>query len=370
MGAVAPLTPWDHTLIPGRLVSLVAALGTAVLIGWVLRREGFTLEVALAGMLVYLASKPVIDWTPFYRVDNLAVLFVVASYAVAGSFRRGWLPAAVLLAFGSLVKQTAVLAALPIAASLCMHRRFREAASFAAGTAGLVAAAWLALDWSTGGYASALGVRANLQKALDPAMGISFSYEFLCTPAAVAALASLASAYIARGAGVFGSLYAFAFLSETALATALVLKNGSAYNAFLVPSALAAICVCTFGLGPLAGLDRRRTAVVLCGLAVVLSYPGASSISRTSATARSWSVHRPRARCPRGGRGEKSWPTVTASARSSSSRAGLPARSTIRSSSGPSPRTGRRSGPGSSSRWRRVGSAASRWPSRSRCTTT
>ena len=64
--------------------------------------------------------------------------------------------------------------------------------------------------------------------------------------------------------------------------------------------------------------------------------------------------------------GGKSWPTATALARSSSSRAGLPARLTIRSSSGPWPRTVRRSGPGSSRRWRRVGLAASRWPSRSR----
>ena len=157
------VTPWDHTLVPGRLVSCLAGLATAALLGVIARREGCSAEVAAFAPLAFLASPYVMSWTPCYRVDNLTVFFTVAAYAAAaGSSRRSWVAAAVLLAAGSLVKQTAVLAAVPIVAWLVIRRRFAATVAFAILMMGLTLAAWLAYDRATRGYAVSLGVRANL----------------------------------------------------------------------------------------------------------------------------------------------------------------------------------------------------------------
>src|SRR5262249_39253756 len=111
---VSPLTPWDHTLIPGRLLALAAMLATALLFALLIYRPTHSVEVSLAGALFYLAAPVVTYWLPYHRVDTLAIFLSLASYAVLGRSRASGWASALLVVAGSLVKQTAALSALPV----------------------------------------------------------------------------------------------------------------------------------------------------------------------------------------------------------------------------------------------------------------
>ncbi|MEE9602076.1 MAG: hypothetical protein V3V75_02135, partial [Thermoguttaceae bacterium] len=110
----AAMPGWQRTLIPGRLVSLAAALAVAALIAAVVARRVGSVPLGLFAALIFL-TWPVTDfWVPFHRTDVLAVLFGLSAYVAASSDnRRGLLIAALLIGVGSLVKQTVALSAAP-----------------------------------------------------------------------------------------------------------------------------------------------------------------------------------------------------------------------------------------------------------------
>ena len=272
--SVSQLTPWQKTVIPGRLVALAAALGIAALVAGVVARQTGRIEFGLFAGLLFLGSSVVSSWVPFHRVDTLAVLFAMAAYAAATSEKtRGLFAAAILIAAGSLVKQTAALAAVPIFVHLLLRRRFRTAAGFAAGVALLGAGLWLAVDALSGGYFLTLAVRGNVNR---PAVGhgLRLALGFLQCPTALAGL--LVAAWLVKNHArtALGSLFFTALVLGTLIAVPAAMKEGASINYFLEPCALAAVVVGVHGLPPLGAAMPRRLPIALGVSGIVLAIPG------------------------------------------------------------------------------------------------
>jgi len=64
VGALSPLTPWDHTLLPGRLLSFGSMLATALMIAFLVGRRTSNLEVGLVSCLLFLTSPRISTWRP------------------------------------------------------------------------------------------------------------------------------------------------------------------------------------------------------------------------------------------------------------------------------------------------------------------
>ena len=272
VGAAAAVSPWPRTLIAGRLVSLLATLATAALIGWIVRRHTGRIELALTGALIYLVSPIVHSWATPHRVDPLAVLFATAAYAAITARRGGVVTSAACVVIGSLVKQTVAFCAVPIFLYLLLSARYRAAMTYALVVATGGAAAWFALDRASGGYFLATAIRGNLGSLL-PTQGLWASHAFLCTPLATAALLVIGYRFVRRPAAALGSVYCVGFVLSTLIAAALSAKEGAGASYFLEASSLAALVVGCHGLRVLWSADERRTLAVLAILALILVAP-------------------------------------------------------------------------------------------------
>ncbi|HVC96588.1 MAG TPA: glycosyltransferase 87 family protein, partial [Pirellulales bacterium] len=176
-----------HSIIPGRLVSLAAALAIAALAAWVVRRETRSVELGLLAPLAFLVSPTVSYWMPYARVDMLALLATLGAYAVLGSKRKSVVAAAALIAAGSLVKPTCALAALPIVAHLIVWRRWRHAIVFSLVVAALGAVAWGAVQWWSRGF-FLTSVLVGNRNQMIPWRGYAYGYEFLASPLGTSAM--------------------------------------------------------------------------------------------------------------------------------------------------------------------------------------
>lgn len=289
--AVGRLLPWQHSLIPGRLVSLAATLGTAGLVALVVGRRAKSGAMAAAAAVIYLASPVVQAWGTVHRVDPLATLLAVAAYVVLG--RKGdWhhlcgapfgpfrqmvpvpfslVAAAVCVVLGSLVKQSVAITVLPLAVYLVLDRRPRAAAALVLLVAALGAAAWLTLDYLSGGFLFRTAVQANLGR-LFWHQTFWAGHAFVTSPLGLVAAIVVGNRLVERPAGVSKSIYAVGLVIATGVATVLSAKEGAAPSYFLEASALAAIVIGLEGLAPAWSIHRGRTVgVVLVVLAAVLA---------------------------------------------------------------------------------------------------
>ena len=139
---------------PLRLVSLLAALGSLVILFVLARRETKSTAAGILAASLFAATYRLGGaWLDIGRPDSLYLLFVLGGFlayrALAGA--RGAALAGVLFAAGFLAKQTALVIALPLAlhALLADRRRF---AAFAGTLAALVAGSTLVLDRATHGW--------------------------------------------------------------------------------------------------------------------------------------------------------------------------------------------------------------------------
>ncbi|MEO5834133.1 MAG: glycosyltransferase family 39 protein [Nakamurella sp.] len=167
-GAVASVT--GVSLLPLRLVSLVASLIVLLLIAVIIRRAGGSGLAAAVGVGLYAASYRVSGaWADTARVDSVLLAFLLSAVAVgvrAGTAAGG---AAVggLLFLAFLTKQTAVLVAMPI---VCWLLVFRRPAGLTAAIVliGGIAGSTLLGDLLTGGWYSPAVVRQLLGQPWAP----------------------------------------------------------------------------------------------------------------------------------------------------------------------------------------------------------
>jgi len=269
--ALSPMTPWDHTLLPGRLLSFGSVLATAMLIAVFVGRRTGKLEVGLVSSLLFLTSPYTSVWAIRHNVDGLALLFSMAAYLAVGLKRRGIVGSAFLIAIGSLVKQTVALSALAIFAHLLLCRRYKDALIYSAAVSSLGGIFWLVLNWTSGGYFFASAVAGNLMP-MSFSSGLSMTHVFLLLPVSLAAVIVIAVAFV-RGAAVLRSLYCLAFCVSVLIASQLASKVGSDTNYFLEATALAAVVIGLDGLLPLWTSHPRRAGLVLGAVTLALILP-------------------------------------------------------------------------------------------------
>ncbi len=225
--AVTAVTPWRHTLIPGRLVSLLATLATAALITLIVWRGTGSCELGMAAALIFLVSPIVYAWGTPHRVDPLATLFAIGAYLAIGHRRHGVWGSAVCVAAGSLVKQTVALTALPIFLYLLLARRYKAGLWYAILVAVLGIVSWFVLDAISGGYFLATAIQGNLG-TMWPTQGFWAGYAFLCTPLGLIASIVVVYRFVERPAAITESVYAIGFVMSTLLAALLSCKEGAA----------------------------------------------------------------------------------------------------------------------------------------------
>ena len=104
----------ESLLTTGRALSMGAGLLTAATIALVVVQRTATLEAGLLAAAVFLHYSGISFWLQLFRVDALATFLAIAAYAVPTSSAGLWASASLAVA-ASLVKQPAILVAVPVA---------------------------------------------------------------------------------------------------------------------------------------------------------------------------------------------------------------------------------------------------------------
>jgi hypothetical protein len=264
LAGAASVGPWDKTLVPGRLVSVAAAVLAAVVIALVVGRRTASVACGLTAGVLYLAYPIIAYWFHDYRVDALACFFAIAAYAAPDLPWRGLLASALLVVVGSMVKQTVALAAIPVFLHLFIVGRRRDAFLYLGGVAVLGALTWGVLFYLSHDYYFDLGLWGNRRfylayKAMDSATA------FAENPATVAAAVALLAAFVVNSRAIFTNRYVIALAVGLGFASLLSGGEGSANNYFLESAGLASIVIGLYGIDGLRRLDRGRTAIILWG---------------------------------------------------------------------------------------------------------
>ena len=135
--------------LPGRIASLLSALGSALVVVYGVRQAGGRwFGGLLAGGLFLTQNMTVLLWGPLHRVDLLALCLAVGGLALAA---RGRTQAAILpLLLALLTKQTYLIA--PVAVCVALYPDWRAALRFAGLFGASLAGAILAAHLLTGGW--------------------------------------------------------------------------------------------------------------------------------------------------------------------------------------------------------------------------
>lgn len=272
LAAAKPMGDLQQTLIPGRLVSLAAALAIAAMIAAVVARRTESVPLGLFCALLFLSWRVVEFWVPFHRTDVLSVVFSFAAYVAASrDDRRGLLLAALLIGVGSLVKQTVALSAMPIFLYYVLNRRYSDAAIFAMAVSAAGAVLWGAIDWASGGYFLTAAIRGNLNNpSLIQGLKLNFGFWVLC-PASLATIVVLVFMLATDVKRVLGSVFCVGFVVEVAIAMAAVFKEGAAINYFIPACALGATIVGVHGLSHFMTMSKQKTLIAVAVVSLLFT---------------------------------------------------------------------------------------------------
>jgi hypothetical protein len=280
----AKFGPVHASLVPGRLVALLAVLATAAVIGLAVRRRTGRTEPGLLGAVAYLVSPAVFYWAPAVRVDTLAVFFSCAAYLAVGPGRTSLMVSAALVALGSLAKPTAALSAVPIFVYLLVNKRYRDACWYALAVSVCGGLLWWAVAWYSQGYFWTVAVRNNLNRMLIT-NGLRSLGSILLAPFSWLCLAIVARQWKEHGTlATLRSLFCLSFVASLLISTVLACREGSHINYFLEPCALGSVLIGLFAIPPAATEmnHRRRGAlaffaagVIAPGLVALVAWSGA-----------------------------------------------------------------------------------------------
>ncbi len=117
----------DSPLVPGRVISLMSTLVSALMVGWLIRGRASS-KAAWTGAAVFILSPMLMRFGSMARVDPLGLAF---SLAVVVCLDRGQTPkhlagAAVFCAAALLVKPTFIAAPLFLLVHVCSRRNLRD----------------------------------------------------------------------------------------------------------------------------------------------------------------------------------------------------------------------------------------------------
>lgn len=145
-----PVRLWGVSFAWGRSLSLLASLGTGlVLFLFILRASGDRFAAAVAGLL-WFASYYVYEWTPFHRVDSLAVFLSLLGLFYAGR-SPGWPVGVACFVLALLTRQTMIFAPLAAGAYWAFQGERRRALAIPFLSFGIAGALYLILHALSGG---------------------------------------------------------------------------------------------------------------------------------------------------------------------------------------------------------------------------
>lgn len=272
--AASQILPWQHSLLPGRLISLLATLAIGGLIAFAVHRQTKSVELGMLSVLLLLLSPVVHTWATPHRVDPLAVLFALIAYMGIGLRRSGIVLSACAVVLASLVKQNMAFAAAAVFLYLLFEKRFKAAFVYAILVAGLGAGTWGALNQFTGGYFLATAVKSHLG-AMWPQQGFVHLYWFLTTPVGLVASIVIAWLFVKRPSEALGSVYAIGFVMSVVLASLLSCKEGASYAYFFEASVLGTLVIGLYGLPAIWSLHEGRALAMAVLLALLFLAPEA-----------------------------------------------------------------------------------------------
>jgi 4-amino-4-deoxy-L-arabinose transferase-like glycosyltransferase len=209
--------------VPLRLVSLAASVGSAALIGWIVRREAGDWRAGiLAGCLFLATYRFNGSWFDIARVDTLFLFLFLAALALTrfSATWRGALGAGCVFAAAYLTKQLALAMALPVLV-VAAWQDWRKGIWIAASAATLAFGATWALDAWHGGWYRFYVFETLTAHSLEPKMWVGFWTQDLARPLLIACLAALSvvamelrsgdrrrmAFYLAAGAAMVGGSY-------------------------------------------------------------------------------------------------------------------------------------------------------------------
>ena len=158
---------------PGRLLSLVSVLATALMIGYVVRREREGYPAATVAAALYLMMPATWTFGSLQRVDALGVCFSVLPWGRPSSARAAaadsgrFLLAGAAASLAVLTKQSLIAAGLAIFLTLLVGGRGRAIVGFLTGCAA-VAGAFGGWAWLTANTDYFFNQAANAASALHP----------------------------------------------------------------------------------------------------------------------------------------------------------------------------------------------------------
>lgn len=272
--AASRVLPWQHSLLPGRLVSLLATLSIGGLVAFAVWRQTKSVELGLLSILILLLSPVIHTWATPHRVDPLAVLLALLALMAIGVRRFGIVLSACSVVLASLVKQNMAFAAAAVFLYLLFQKRFKAAAVYAILVAGLGAGAWAVLNQSTGGYFLATAVKGHLG-AMWPQQGFMNLYWFLTTPVGLIASIVIAWRFVQRPSEMFGSVFAIGFVLSVLTASLLSCKEGASYAYYFEATVLGALAIGLYGLAAIWSLHEGRALAMTMLLALLLAAPEA-----------------------------------------------------------------------------------------------
>ncbi len=124
----APLNrAWGTSFAYGRLISVLATLGTTILLYRTIHRITANRPAAMMSSLLYLASPYVLLWSSVHRVDSLGLFFTMSGIVVSlqGFESRRIFLAIPLFLLAGLSKQTFIAAPLAVFVTLLVQDRRR-----------------------------------------------------------------------------------------------------------------------------------------------------------------------------------------------------------------------------------------------------
>lgn len=272
--AARRVLPWPHSLLPGRLISLLATLAIGLLVAFAVGKRTRSVELGMLSMLILLLSPVIHTWATPHRVDPLAVLLGLIALLAIGLPRFGIGLSAGSVVLASLVKQNMAFAAVAVFLYLVFAKRFKAALVYAILVAGLGAGTWGVLNQCTGGYFLATAVKGHLG-AMWPQQGFMNLYWFLTTPVGLMASVVIAWRIVQRPSDVLGSVYAIGFVLSVAIASLLSCKEGASYAYFFEATVLGTLVIGLYGLPAIWSLHEGRALAMTLLLVVLLAAPEA-----------------------------------------------------------------------------------------------
>lgn len=271
-----PVFPWlwqaALTRLPAidpLLLGRILASGTGVLLvvgtGLVAFRTSGSGSAALLGVLALVSSPIVPQFLAHARVDSLAALLVLGAYAVFSPALGRLVAAAALLAAGSLVKQTAILHAAPLALVAVATCGGSAGVRFGLAVAGFTVILWGPVLLAFQGFFWEAAVKANLNP-LSVWHGTDVVYRVVDTPQFVLAAVAAWLLTLHQWRLVLVNRWLVGFLFSLLAGAALSFKVGSSVNYFLDALWLGAIVI-----GRAAGIHLKAAPAVAHAVALAVA---------------------------------------------------------------------------------------------------